>query len=85
MQVIAGVERHSFDQHIIAGLRVEPVVIGTEAIGINLPDHDIAASDRMMLPERRIDHLIALQQNACAAEKFEHRRRQLMANAEHPL
>src|SRR6516162_2691594 len=83
--IVAGVERHTVDEDVIAGLGVEPVVIGADAIGIDIADHDITASDGMMLPERRVDHLVALQQNASAGEEFDHRRWQLMADAEYPL
>jgi hypothetical protein len=59
--IVAGVERHALDEDVIAGLGVEPVVIGAEAVGIDVADHGIAASDRMMLPERRVHHLVTLQ------------------------
>src|SRR6516164_3538129 len=58
--IVAGVERHTLDENVIARLGVEPVVVGAEAVGIDATDHDIAASDRMMLPERRVDHLVPL-------------------------
>ena len=83
--VVASVERHALDENIIARLGVETVVIGANAVGIDIADHDIAASDRVMLPERRVDHLVALQQHTGAAEEFDHRWRQLMTDAEDPL
>src|SRR6516165_3928361 len=83
--IVAGVERHTVDEDEIAGLGVEPVVIGADAIGIDVADHNIAARDRMVLPEWRVDHLVASQQNTRAAEEFYHCRRQLMANPEDSL
>ena len=59
--VVTSVERHAFDEDMIARFGVETVVIGADAVGIDIADHDIAASDRVMLPERRVDHLVALQ------------------------
>jgi len=58
--IVTGIERHTLDEDVIAGLGVEPVVVGAEAVGIDAADNDIAASDRVMLPERRVDHLVPL-------------------------
>src|SRR5215469_32299 len=83
--VVAGVKRYTVDEDVIAGLGIEPVIIRAEAVGIDVADHEIASCDRMMLPERRVDNLIALQQNARAAEEFDHCRWQLMADPKDSL
>jgi hypothetical protein len=49
---------------------------------LHIADHEVAAVDRVVLPERRVLHAVALQQHVGAADQLDHRRAQVVADAE---
>ncbi len=81
--VVTGIEGAAVHQHVVAGFRIEAVAVRSQAVGVHFADHQIAAMDRVVLPERRVCDVVALQQHIGAADQLYHRRPQVVTQAEH--
>ena len=54
--VVAGVEVAAFDKHILAGIRITAIAIGTFVLHMDIADDHIVAECGVNHPERRAEH-----------------------------
>jgi hypothetical protein len=82
--VVAGVEGAAFDQHVVAGFRIEAVAVRAQAVGVHLR-MTILRQWTGWCCQNGVGDLVALQQHVGAADHLDHRRAQVVAEAEHAL
>ncbi len=80
--VVSGVERYILTQNVAAGVGVEPVVVGTDAIDGDATHDQVGTPGGVVLPEWCVLRAVILHQHVGAAEQLDHAGPEVVTQAE---
>ncbi len=83
--IVAGIEFAAFDQNILAGFRIAPVVIRAMTRNLHIAHRHIRAQHRMQLPHRRVLHRQPVDHHVAALIGLHKLRPQVVPFAESPV